>query len=140
MSFISPDPGLMIPRLPFCSLPPKSHPCLLMALNQIKVQLPTVSLLLVELEEIPASQVHKDSGLLMEIRGTAVDLSTRTADMLLTVHLQSLTLEDRARPDDSPFRYESACGGGGREVTRKLDHQCGNGRVLFIHRTRPIQT
>lgn len=58
-----------------------------------------------ELEEVLASEIHKDSGLLMELRGTAVELRTRLVDMALTVHLEALTLEDRARPDDSPFRY-----------------------------------
>lgn len=71
---------------------------------QIKFTLPTVSLLLVEAEDVHASKVDKNTGLLMELRGMALELRTRPVDMSMMVHLESLTLEDRARPDDSPFR------------------------------------
>lgn len=33
-----------------------------------------------------------------------MDLKTSKEDMVLMMHLASVTLEDRARPDDSPFR------------------------------------
>lgn len=34
-----------------------------------------------------------------------MDLETSSKDMTAMVHLDALKLEDRSRPDDSPFRY-----------------------------------
>lgn len=68
---------------------------------QLKVTLPKVSLLLVESDE---DAQNKNSGLLMEAAGMSMDLKTRRQDLTLMLHLDAVTLEDRARPDDSPFR------------------------------------
>lgn len=72
---------------------------------QVKLQLPSVSLLLIESEEeIASTVIHKDSGLHMELRGMSLDMTARSVDVAVMVHLEALTLEDRARPDDSPYR------------------------------------
>lgn len=34
----------------------------------------------------------------------SMDVTTRPEDMTVVLHLYTVTVEDRARPDDSPFR------------------------------------
>lgn len=73
--------------------------------TQIKLEISCISLLLVESETaIVSATVDKDDGLLMELRGMALELETSPVDMTVVLALETLTLEDRARPDDSPYR------------------------------------
>ncbi|CAN0544206.1 unnamed protein product, partial [Ectocarpus sp. 12 AP-2014] len=69
---------------------------------ELHMKLPTIALLMVEDDEDAA---NKDSGLLMEAAGMSMDVKSTTRDMTVQLHLDAVTVEDRARPDDSPFRY-----------------------------------
>lgn len=89
---------------PSRSSPP--FPCSLLV--QLKLRISTVSLLLVESEEaIAADTVDKDSGLLMQLQGMALEVRTSAVDLTVNSYLEALTLEDRARPDDSPYRWSA---------------------------------
>ncbi|CAN0590666.1 unnamed protein product, partial [Ectocarpus sp. 12 AP-2014] len=69
---------------------------------ELHMKLPTIALLMVEGDKDAA---NKDSGLLMEAAGMSMDVKSTTRDMTVQLHLDAVTVEDRARPDDSPFRY-----------------------------------
>eukprot|EP00752_Nemacystus_decipiens_P006311 g5691.t1 len=68
---------------------------------ELHMKLPTIALLLVEADE---DSTNKNSGLLMEAAGMSMDLTTSRQDMAVQLHLDAVTLQDRARPDDSPFK------------------------------------
>eukprot|EP00903_Cladosiphon_okamuranus_P017946 g16513.t1 len=72
-----------------------------LVLLELHMKLPTVALLLVETDKEAA---NKNSGLLMEAAGMSMDVTTSRKDMTVQLHLDAVTLQDRARPDDSPFR------------------------------------
>ncbi|CAM9617791.1 unnamed protein product, partial [Ectocarpus fasciculatus] len=69
---------------------------------ELRMKLPTIALLMVEADKDAA---NKDSGLLMEAAGMSMDVKTTKRDMTVQLHLDAVTVEDRARPDDSQFRY-----------------------------------
>lgn len=85
-------------------LAPYSH-VFIRCRHKLEINIPTISLLLVDEQTGPDAEVDENSGLMMELRGAAVELRTCAVDMVLTVHLQSLNLEDRVRPINSDFRY-----------------------------------
>lgn len=101
-----------------------AFPCSLAV--QLKLRISTVSLLLVESEEaIAADTVDKDSGLLMQLQGMALEVRTSAVDLTVKSYLEALTLEDRARPDDSPYRWS----GNWVVILRFGMRRCGRGSL-----------
>ncbi|CAM9838681.1 unnamed protein product, partial [Ectocarpus fasciculatus] len=68
---------------------------------ELRMKLPTIGLLLVQDDKDPT---HRDNGLFMEAAGMSMDVKTTQQDMTVQLHLDAVTVQDRARPDDSPFR------------------------------------
>ncbi|CAM9605202.1 unnamed protein product, partial [Scytosiphon promiscuus] len=70
-------------------------------LLELRMKLPSIGLLLVEADEEP---IDTNNGLLIEAAGMSMDVETSRQDMTVQLHLDTVTVQDKARPDDSPFR------------------------------------
>ncbi|CAM9455743.1 unnamed protein product [Ectocarpus sp. 4 AP-2014] len=67
---------------------------------ELHMKLPTIGVLLVQDKDA----TQRDNGLFMEAAGMSMDVKTTLRDMTVQLHLDAVTVQDRARPHDSPFR------------------------------------